>query len=84
VNLDIALRIRDILTSEYEDVEVKMSRTTDTTVSLEERTDEANQWTADYFLSVHVNSYNGDAQGYEDYIYSGLSDSSVTISRYHA
>jgi N-acetylmuramoyl-L-alanine amidase len=49
-----------------------MSRTTDKTVSLRQRTDEANAWGADYFLSVHINSAESmAANGYEDYIYNG-------------
>ncbi|MFD2044719.1 N-acetylmuramoyl-L-alanine amidase [Ornithinibacillus salinisoli] len=76
VNLDIALRIRSILVNNYENVDVQMSRTGDTTKSLQQRTNEANAWGADYFLSIHCNAFNGSAQGYEDYIYSGLSDSS--------
>ncbi|WP_174616112.1 N-acetylmuramoyl-L-alanine amidase [Virgibacillus ihumii] len=76
--LDIALRIRDILTSGYNRVEVKMSRTGDKSVSLEERTNEANSWGADYFLSIHCNAFNGQVQGYEDYIHDSLSDSSQT------
>lgn len=79
IALDIALRIRDILINEYEEVTVKMSRSTDVFRTLKERTDEANSWGAHYFLSIHVNSYTDQqAHGYEDYIYSGLSDSSVT------
>ncbi len=65
VVLDIALRIRNILINEYENVDIKMSRTTDVYRTLNERTDEANSWEADYFLSIHVNSYNGQVQGYE-------------------
>ncbi|MEN2767051.1 N-acetylmuramoyl-L-alanine amidase [Ornithinibacillus xuwenensis] len=80
INLDIALRIRNTLVNSYENVEVLMSRTTDTTKSLQQRTDEANAWGADYFLSIHCNSFNGAAQGYEDYIHSNLSDSSLTAS----
>jgi N-acetylmuramoyl-L-alanine amidase len=76
--LDIALRIRDILLNEYQDIEVNMSRTTDIYRSLEERTDEANHWGADYYLSIHVNAYNGSVHGYEDYIHDSLSDSSQT------
>lgn len=76
--LDIALRIRDIMDSEYSNVEINMSRTTDTFVSLDQRTNEANSWKADYFLSIHCNAFDGSAHGYEDYIYSGLSDSSLT------
>ncbi|WP_199256826.1 N-acetylmuramoyl-L-alanine amidase [Alteribacillus sp. YIM 98480] len=78
VNLDIALRIRNILLNEYQNVEVRMSRRTDTTVSLTQRTNDANQWNADYFLSIHCNAYNGQARGYEDYIHNSLSDSSQT------
>ncbi|WP_163539865.1 N-acetylmuramoyl-L-alanine amidase [Gracilibacillus sp. YIM 98692] len=78
MNLDIALKIRDMLTSEYENVDVNMSRTTDQTKSLSERTNEANDWGADYYLSIHCNAYNGSARGYEDYIHSSLSDSSQT------
>ncbi|MFC4620580.1 N-acetylmuramoyl-L-alanine amidase [Camelliibacillus cellulosilyticus] len=78
ITLDIALRIRDILLDEYEGVEVKLSRATDTYIGLETRTDEANTWGADYFLSIHCNSFNGSAHGYEDYIYIGLSDASST------
>ena len=78
IALDIALRIRSILTSEYENVQVKMSRTGDTTKDLSERTNEANAWGADYYLSIHCNAFNGSARGYEDYIHTSLSDSSTT------
>ena len=78
INLDIALKIRTILIDNYENVNVKMSRTKDTARSLNQRTSEANAWGADYFLSIHCNSFNGSAQGYEDYIHSSLSDGSTT------
>lgn len=78
VVLDIALRIRTILINDYENVEVMMSRTSDIYKSLGERTNEANSWSADYYLSIHCNAYNGSARGYEDYIHSSLSDSSTT------
>ena len=56
----------------YEGIEVKMSRTTDKTLSLKQRTDEANAWGANYFLSLHINSSESmAANGYEDYIYNG-------------
>ncbi|MFD1040390.1 N-acetylmuramoyl-L-alanine amidase [Virgibacillus byunsanensis] len=76
--LDIASRIRTILTNNYENVEVNMSRTSDMTKSLSQRTNEANAWGADFYLSIHCNAFNGSAQGYEDYIHSSLSDSSTT------
>lgn len=78
MNLDIALKIRSILLNGYKDVEVLMSRTDDITKSLAERTDEANSWGADYYLSIHCNAYDGSVKGYEDYIHDSLSDSSIT------
>nr|WP_263324650.1 N-acetylmuramoyl-L-alanine amidase [Neobacillus sp. Marseille-Q6967] len=78
ITLDIALRIRTILESLFDGVEVRLSRTGDTTKSLRQRTDEANAWGADFYLSIHINA--GGGTGYEDYIYNGLSDSSRTAN----
>lgn len=78
INLDIALKIRTVLVDNYKNVTVKMSRTNDATKSLQHRTNEANSWGADFFLSIHCNSFNGSAKGYEDYIHSSLSDGSTT------
>ncbi|GIN65795.1 N-acetylmuramoyl-L-alanine amidase [Bacillus sonorensis] len=78
VTLAIALKINDILLTEYRNAETRLSRTTDKTVTLQERTDDANSWGADLFVSIHTNAFDGTAYGYEDYIYSGLSDESVT------
>ncbi|WP_462410884.1 N-acetylmuramoyl-L-alanine amidase [Neobacillus sp. Marseille-QA0830] len=80
ITLDIALRLQSILVNNYENVQVKMSRTTDATVSLAQRTNDANAWGANFFLSIHINSAGSSARGYEDYIYIGLSDSSRTAS----
>jgi N-acetylmuramoyl-L-alanine amidase len=76
ITLSIATRIRDILQNEYQNASVKMSRTGDQTVSLKERTDMANTWGADFYLSVHINS--GGGTGYEDYIYIKISNNSRT------
>lgn len=67
ITLDITQRIRAHLTQH--DIEVRMSRTKDITKSLNQRTNEANTWGADYFISIHCNAFNGKARGYEDYIY---------------
>lgn len=75
ITLQIALKTRDYL-SLYKNVTIKMSRTTDKTVSLKQRTDMANRWGADYFLSIHINS--GGGTGFESFIYSGLSNASKT------
>jgi N-acetylmuramoyl-L-alanine amidase len=76
VTLQIGLKIREILEREYSNVSVRMSRTGDTTISLNQRTSMANSWGADFLYSVHVNS--GGGVGYEDYIYSRLSNTSRT------
>ncbi|WHX25819.1 N-acetylmuramoyl-L-alanine amidase [Virgibacillus halodenitrificans] len=76
--LDIALRIQKLITTHYIHVEVKMSRTKDSTISLQQRTNEANKWKADFYLSIHCNASNGKGIGYEDFIYSGLSNQSKT------
>ncbi|WHY66438.1 N-acetylmuramoyl-L-alanine amidase [Neobacillus sp. SuZ13] len=76
LTLAIALKIRSILQNDYENIDVKMSRSSDTTKSLGQRSSEANAWGADFFLAIHINSGPSSAQGYEDYIYNGLSNSS--------
>ena len=76
ITLAIALKIRKIILNDYENVQVKMSRTSDTTRSLAQRSSAANAWDADFFLAIHINSAESSAQGYEDFIYDGLSNSS--------
>ncbi|GAA1612693.1 N-acetylmuramoyl-L-alanine amidase [Catellatospora bangladeshensis] len=66
LTLNIALQIRNILQANYA-VDIRMSRTTDATVSLAQRTDDANAWGADIFVSVHINS--GGGTGFESYRY---------------
>lgn len=78
ITLNISHSIRNLLENHYEGLQIKMSRTADITRSLKERTDDANAWDADYFLSIHVNAFNDSAHGYEDYIHNSLSDSSRT------
>jgi N-acetylmuramoyl-L-alanine amidase len=78
INLDIALKIRTILSNNYEDVDIMMSRTSDSSKSLSQRTNEANSWGADYYLSIHCNAYNGSAEGYEDFIHSSVSNFSAS------
>ena len=54
VTLDIGLRLGRILKSRGYDV--NYSRTEDVTVSLAGRAQMANDWGADYFISIHCNS----------------------------
>ena len=69
LTLSIIKRIKKYLDNHYSGHTTKLSRTNDKTLSLSQRTNEANSWGADYFLSIHINS--GGGTGYEDYIYSG-------------
>lgn len=71
VVLDISKHAADVLTTKYIGVDVKLSRTTDRFVELIDRANMANNWGADYFISVHNNSFNGSASGFESYIYNG-------------
>lgn len=69
LTLKISLKLRDILSNEYEGHSLRLSRTTDTSVSLSERTNMANSWGAHYLVSVHINA--GGGTGFESYIYNG-------------
>ena len=65
--LDIATRLAAQL-REHQGYEVIMTRDSDTTVSLEERTEFANRLQADLFVSLHVNSSNNHKlSGFETY-----------------
>ncbi|MED4905219.1 N-acetylmuramoyl-L-alanine amidase [Parageobacillus thermoglucosidasius] len=79
VTLQIAVRVRDILLAEYDNVSIRMSRIGDQTVSLTERTAAANTWGADFYLSIHVNS--GGGTGYEDYVYPGVGSPTTTYQK---
>ncbi|WP_394235039.1 N-acetylmuramoyl-L-alanine amidase [Niallia oryzisoli] len=77
VTLAISLNIRDILEKEYRDVVVMMSRTGDTFPTLQERTNAANRWRADYYLSIHINS--GGGTGFESYVDAGVDSQTVSF-----
>ncbi|MWC27936.1 N-acetylmuramoyl-L-alanine amidase [Paenibacillus sp. MMS18-CY102] len=66
--LSIALKVRDQLLSRFK-VRVKMTRDTDVFIPLLERASLANDWKADYFVSLHHNAAGG--KGFESYVYKG-------------
>lgn len=76
ITLQIATSLREILLNEYDVVSVMLSRTGDETISLSERTNVANNWGADYYLSIHINS--GGGTGFESYIYPGVGSPTTT------
>ncbi|MDQ0206035.1 N-acetylmuramoyl-L-alanine amidase [Alkalicoccobacillus murimartini] len=77
LTLAISNRVRQMLIDDYHGVEVKMSRTTDTFVSLADRSHMANNWRADYFLSIHVNA--GGGTGFESFIHSSRATRTVSL-----
>lgn len=79
LTLDIALQTRAILLANWA-VDVRMSRTSDVTRSLAERTNDANAWGADIFVSVHINA--GGGTGFESYRY--VTANSATINLQNA
>ncbi|MBE3596238.1 MAG: N-acetylmuramoyl-L-alanine amidase [Hydrogenibacillus sp.] len=68
--LDLALQVGKVLQDRYV-VRVEWTRTTDAFVSLTDRATLANRLKADYFISLHHNAYDGNARGFESYIFSG-------------
>lgn len=72
--LDIAKRVVNYL-NQYDGVEIKMSRTTDKYLTLSQRTKMANDWDADYFVSIHINA--GGGTGFESYIYQQTEDGKI-------
>lgn len=81
LNLTISKRIDYTISKDY-DVQTRMTRDSDKTLNLSQRTAAANAWGADYLLSVHINA--GGGTGYEDFIHSNLSDSSQTAKMRNA
>ncbi len=70
VNLDIAMKLRDLLVSDY-GMEVIMTRTEDVLVPLMRRAEIANSEGADIFVSIHCNGwFHPDAGGYETFFLS--------------
>lgn len=75
--LDIGLQMSVYLRENFEGIYRRMSRTDDTDVSLEDRTNDANNWGADVFVSIHVNSFDSSTRGFETFIH----DSNPTWAR---
>ena len=76
VNLDIALKVKELL--EKQGITVIMTRDDDTYPTLEERSDLANINDAVIFVSIHANwATSASANGYETY-YSKLNNNSTT------
>lgn len=77
-NLDIGLRVRELL--EGDGATVIMTRTTDTDVSLQGRCDVANTNSADIFLSIHFNSGAEAAHGTETFYWEKYDLSTYSVA----
>ncbi|MGG3804851.1 N-acetylmuramoyl-L-alanine amidase [Metabacillus fastidiosus] len=80
LTLQIAAAMQEILIEEYENIEIRLSRSGDETLSLSARTNAANRWDADYFVSIHINS--GGGTGFESFIHSSAGRSTATYQDY--
>ncbi|WP_173915310.1 N-acetylmuramoyl-L-alanine amidase [Halobacillus sp. Marseille-Q1614] len=68
--LDICRRVQKYIAEHYAGIDCRLTRPADSFISLTDRTKKANQWNADCFVSVHVNSASSRAaNGFESYIY---------------
>ncbi|MDK2562408.1 N-acetylmuramoyl-L-alanine amidase [Romboutsia sedimentorum] len=65
INLQVARKVEELL--KKQGLDVKLSRYSDETVSLGSRTNNANAWKADCFISIHCNAFNEKASGIETY-----------------
>src|SRR5690606_24125817 len=81
-NSAVARYVADEL-KEYENVKVLLTHRDDRDVPLKERTDMANTWKADVFISIHANAA-GDgwnaAQGIETYVHSSWPEPAVALA----
>lgn len=69
IALDIAKRLSDKIKSDYKDVKVVMTRSTDTFITLGGRADVANKNNADLYISIHVNMASSTAaNGYSIHV----------------
>lgn len=80
--LKVALALEKKLKAQ--DHEVKLSRRTDTYLTLAQRANLANAWGADVFMSLHDNSaVNKTATGFETFIYNGSVSSNTVKLQQH-
>lgn len=75
--LSLSKSIKSYLESNYTGHEIKLTRTTDVFIELSERSNIANRFDADVFISNHVNA--GGGTGYESFIYTKPSTGSIKL-----
>lgn len=65
INLQVAKKVEALLKNQG--IDVRLSRTDDKNMSLTQRTNMANTWKADCFVSIHCNAFNKLAKGIETF-----------------
>lgn len=78
IALAVSLGVKQRLETEYESVQVLLSRSTDVYLALKERTDKANAAGADLLVSIHCNA-GGGAGGFETFRYTSASSKSTAF-----
>ncbi|AGY47219.1 endolysin [Bacillus phage Glittering] len=79
LTLEIAKQTKAYLESNYSDVSVQLTRSTDKFIELPERAAIANRNKSDLFVSIHINSAGGtNGTGFETFAFEKLSASSQT------
>jgi len=69
LNLQLALKVGELIQSQYPDVKVVYTRSTDVFIPLQERCNIANKNNADLFMSIHTNSAESrEPKGVETFI----------------
>ncbi|BFH15528.1 hypothetical protein J6TS7_65670 [Paenibacillus dendritiformis] len=76
IALQVATEAAKRLEQEYEGVQCLLSRSTDSYLSLKERTDKANAAGAHLLVSIHCNAGGGKG-GFESFTYSGTKDAAT-------
>ena len=84
LTLKIAKRVKAALLRDF-DVQVKLTRSDDTFVSLRDRAKFANDRNAAFFVAIHINSSSGTGTGYEDFVQPGVGAQTRALrSKMHA
>lgn len=83
-NSVVARYVADALLHRYEGVGILMTHDDSRDVPLKERTDRANAWKADLFVSIHANAYGdggwNSAQGIETFVYTTRPAAAVKLA----
>jgi N-acetylmuramoyl-L-alanine amidase len=78
--LNLAKKTQMYLTANFKNIEIRLSRTNDAFISLDERTNQANSWGADAFVSFHINSNpDSNPRGFETHIYPDVGADTISF-----